>query len=206
MRYAVITVDAMLTVHDRPGDPLRILQGAVGGPVDPIRLGWGVDAWVNDDGLLRCLPANPSGSAVVAMLAGNHPQEIALVGPVAFSGHAGEHTTGLSDAQLARIRAAMAQLHPTISNPNHHLSDNTDGSSREPPSRSDRPGLPDGQLRELVAAHLHAHPDLEFTPAEVANVLGRSRGAVTNALNRLLALGRAERTQLAPVRYRAVRG
>jgi len=52
-------------------------------------------------------------------------------------------------------------------------------------------------------AHLRAHPTLDFSPAEIANALGRpkSRGAVINACQRFLALGLAVRTQQAPQRY-----
>jgi hypothetical protein len=66
-----------------------------------------------------------------------------------------------------------------------------------------RPALPAGQLRALVLAHLQAHPGLDFTPAELANVLGRSRGAVINACQRLVALGLAARTRQQPQRYQA---
>jgi hypothetical protein len=68
-----------------------------------------------------------------------------------------------------------------------------------------RPPLRAGQLRAMVLAHLHAHPRLDFSPAELANVLRRpkSRGAIINACKRLVELGLAERTQLRPQRYRA---
>ena len=57
----------------------------------------------------------------------------------------------------------------------------------------------------MVLAHLHTHPELDFSPAELANVLHRpkSRGAIINACRRLVELGLAERTQLRPQRYRA---
>jgi len=56
-----------------------------------------------------------------------------------------------------------------------------------------------------VLAHLRAHPDLVFSPAEIANALGRpkSRGAVINACKRFVELGLATRTRQAPQRYRA---
>lgn len=69
-----------------------------------------------------------------------------------------------------------------------------------------RPALPPGQLRALVEAHLHAHPDLDFAPAEIAHVLGRSRGAVINACTRLVELGAARRTRQTPQRYQAAAG
>ena len=65
--------------------------------------------------------------------------------------------------------------------------------------------LAPGQLRALVLAHLRAWPDLDFSPTELARVLGRprSRGAVINICRRLVAQGFAVRAQTAPPRYRA---
>ena len=72
--------------------------------------------------------------------------------------------------------------------------------------RPRRPALAAGQLRAMVLAHLRAHPMLDFSPAELANVLGRpkSRGAIANACRRLVEQGLATRTQQEPQRYRAV--
>ena len=58
-----------------------------------------------------------------------------------------------------------------------------------------------GQLRDLVAAHLAASPGAEFTPHAIGRVLGRSSGAVANALDRLTALGQAQLTSDKPRRY-----
>ncbi len=60
-----------------------------------------------------------------------------------------------------------------------------------------------GQLHRLVAAHLVAHPTDDLTVIAVARALGRSSGAVGNALERLAAAGHAERTSAAPRRYRS---
>lgn len=60
---------------------------------------------------------------------------------------------------------------------------------------------PPGQLRAKVAAHLSAHPGKEFTPHEIANVLGHSAGAIANALDRLTALGEAMETCERPRRF-----
>ena len=60
-----------------------------------------------------------------------------------------------------------------------------------------------GQLRDLVQAHLAAHPAIEFTPHAIGRVLGRSSGAVANALDRLTALGQAQLTSERPRRYQA---
>ncbi|RSN61913.1 hypothetical protein [Actinomadura sp. WAC 06369] len=58
-------------------------------------------------------------------------------------------------------------------------------------------------LRPEVAAHLTAHPDSDFTPGEIARVLGRSSGAVANALATMAEKGEAVMTSEKPVRYRA---
>ncbi len=65
--------------------------------------------------------------------------------------------------------------------------------------------LPDGALRELVRAHLDAFPHTDFSPAELANALGRpgSRGAVINACRRLIADGAAVLACARPQRFRA---
>ncbi|GGU89725.1 hypothetical protein GCM10010182_00150 [Actinomadura cremea] len=49
-----------------------------------------------------------------------------------------------------------------------------------------------GEMRAKVAAHLTAHPEKEFTPHEIAKVIGHSAGAVSNALDRLAEAGEAE--------------
>jgi hypothetical protein len=64
------------------------------------------------------------------------------------------------------------------------------------------PAARPGQLRDLVAAHLAANPDAEFTPHAIGRVLARSSGAVANALDRLTALGNAQLTTDKPRRYR----
>jgi plasmid stabilization system protein ParE len=51
-------------------------------------------------------------------------------------------------------------------------------------------GTPPGELRGLVAAHLAAYPAEDFGPHPIGRVLGRSAGAVVNALDRLTASAR----------------
>jgi hypothetical protein len=58
-----------------------------------------------------------------------------------------------------------------------------------------------GQLRDLVAAQLRAHPDQDFTPTALARALKRSAGAVANACERLTGQGTAARTGTGPRRY-----
>ena len=61
-------------------------------------------------------------------------------------------------------------------------------------TRHHRPAARPGQLRDLVAAHLAGYPAAEFSPHPIGRVLGRSSGAVANALDRLTALGQARLT------------
>lgn len=67
-----------------------------------------------------------------------------------------------------------------------------------------RPALPAGALYAMVLAHLHAHPDLDFSPGELARALDRpnSRGAIIKICQRLVEEHLAVRTQRQPQRYR----
>lgn len=60
-----------------------------------------------------------------------------------------------------------------------------------------------GAMRAKVAAHLTAHPGSEFTPHEVAKVIGHSAGAVSNALDCLTEAGEAELVCERPRRFTA---
>lgn len=59
-----------------------------------------------------------------------------------------------------------------------------------------------GALRDLVEAHLRSHPSSAFTPYQIGKALGRSSGAVTNALVTLAGLGVAEHVCDSPRTYR----
>ncbi|MEV4808041.1 hypothetical protein AB0K18_49345 [Nonomuraea sp. NPDC049421] len=60
-------------------------------------------------------------------------------------------------------------------------------------------------LRPDVVAHLTKYPDLTFTANEIAKVLGRSSGAVANALDTLARNGEAELVSEHPNRFRAAK-
>jgi hypothetical protein len=60
-----------------------------------------------------------------------------------------------------------------------------------------------GQLRQMVADHLTAHPGLSFTPAELSNLLRRSSGAISNACVTLCTQGIAVQIQRQPKTYAA---
>jgi hypothetical protein len=60
-----------------------------------------------------------------------------------------------------------------------------------------------GELRGQVEDFLNAHAGGEFGPVPIGRALGRSIGAVANALERLVDDGYAVRTSTSPLRYRA---
>lgn len=67
-----------------------------------------------------------------------------------------------------------------------------------------RPTLPAGALYAMVLAHLGTHPELDFSPGELARALDRpnSRGAIIKICRRLVDEHLAVRTHQQPQRYR----
>lgn len=63
--------------------------------------------------------------------------------------------------------------------------------------------LASGELRRMVAGWLADHPGTDVTAREIAADLGRSSGAVGNALRTLVDQGTAEQAGTAPLRFRA---
>ncbi|WP_219416955.1 MarR family transcriptional regulator [Pseudonocardia nigra] len=61
--------------------------------------------------------------------------------------------------------------------------------------------LAPGALHGMVEDYLRDHPDGEFGPTKIGHDLGRSTGAVGNALERLVTAGYAVRTKDRPKRY-----
>ncbi|MFJ9174922.1 MarR family transcriptional regulator [Streptomyces sp. NPDC102360] len=66
--------------------------------------------------------------------------------------------------------------------------------------------LAPGSLRQLVLAHLTAHPEEAFTATGVSRVLEKSSGAIANCLVKLAGLGIAEQVTERPRTYRIVPG
>ncbi|RMI28968.1 MarR family transcriptional regulator [Nocardia stercoris] len=58
-----------------------------------------------------------------------------------------------------------------------------------------------GALRGQVEDFLRDHPGSEFTPHQIGKTIGRSSGAVHNALEKLTALGTARKTSARPKKY-----
>jgi len=139
-------------------------------------------------------------------------------------GEAEGHAGGMDPAAVAEARGALASLAAAIAEGIRAL-DAGDGAAAltaveaaysgsgwarrsvraavrgRPRTASGRPRSPRGELRSMVEAHLAAHPGAAFTPHEVGRVLGRSAGAVSNALDRLVELGRAELVCERPRRF-----
>ncbi len=65
----------------------------------------------------------------------------------------------------------------------------------------DKDRLPKGGLRALVEEYLTEHPGESFGPAKIGMELGRSGGAVNNALEKLVTDGYAIKTCEAPKRF-----
>ncbi|HVE45124.1 MAG TPA: helix-turn-helix domain-containing protein [Acidimicrobiales bacterium] len=73
-------------------------------------------------------------------------------------------------------------------------------SSAQLPAAAGR--LAKGELRSLVLDHVRSRPDREMTPGAIAKALGRSPGAVANALVRLTTDNEVVEMPGAPRRYR----
>jgi len=74
--------------------------------------------------------------------------------------------------------------------------------STEPGRNSDgQPTLAKGALRGQVKQFLDTHPDHDFTPTTIAKEIGRSSGAIGNALGVLVSLSQATLVKEVPMTY-----
>lgn len=96
--------------------------------------------------------------------------------------------TAAKKASTAKAPAAKKAAAPIVT-----ATTNTDGSKR----------LTSGGLGTLVRKHMEAHRGEDLSPSQVAKSLGRSSGAVANALDRLKVDGIVKRTSDKPRRYAA---
>ncbi|MBT8227590.1 MAG: DUF3846 domain-containing protein [Dactylosporangium sp.] len=109
--YAVVAPDGQLTftrATDPTADSLEILQNAVGGLIDLVRLEHHLDAYVNDEGLLLRLPPNPVGTAMCQLLADGYVQAL-LVGPIVFVGEYDDETVSLTGGQRRLVIDAWSE-------------------------------------------------------------------------------------------------
>jgi len=73
--------------------------------------------------------------------------------------------------------------------------------TREPFDPLPEGRLKSGALRALTEDYLRMHPGEEFGPTHIGKALGRSQGAVNNALEKLTSAGTVVKTQEAPKRF-----
>lgn len=66
--------------------------------------------------------------------------------------------------------------------------------------------LAPGALRQMVIDHLQAHPGEAFTATKISRVIGKSSGAIANALVTLTSQGITEQAGEQPRTYRAAAG
>ncbi|GAB3000815.1 MULTISPECIES: hypothetical protein [Amycolatopsis] len=125
-----------------------------------------------------------------------------------------------SDADDTNVAADTTPAPPTdgdgtIPPPDTAQVDPVDGAAEPEPSSAaapvvsesadtaatDKDRLPKGGLRALVEEYLTEHPGETFGPAKIGKELGRSGGAVNNALEKLVTDGYAIKTCEAPKRF-----
>ena len=82
--------------------------------------------------------------------------------------------------------------------------DRAANTERKPLALADRLGR--GALGVMVRQYLAARPDEDLGPTQVGKGLGRSQGAVSNALSRLEAAGEVRLVSASPRRYRIATG
>ena len=80
----------------------------------------------------------------------------------------------------------------------------TDAAAKPAAPKSGGERLERGALGALVRDYLAARPDEDLGPSQVGKALGRSQGAVSNALARLETAGEARLVSVTPRRYRIV--
>jgi hypothetical protein len=150
-------------------------------------------------------PADSTGAGETAAPApaGGEPQPAAAREAAALLRELASAATGAGDAlDGGNTAAALAAMDAICASAAHSRRLVKAAAAGRKPRGTGTPGRP-GQLRDLVGAHLLAHPGTDFTPHQIGRVLDRSSGAVANALDRLTALGQAQLTSEKPRRYQA---
>ena len=133
--------------------------------------------------------------AAVLAGAGRSAAAVALAGEAAARAVASGDLAG-AVAALEEAREHAAQARRAI------RAASSAAGSRRAGAGAGRPG----ELRDLVDGHLREFPGKDFTPYQVGKVLGRSSGAVANALDKLVGLGVAELAGETPRAYRLAPG
>jgi hypothetical protein len=113
--------------------------------------------------------------------------------------------TDTDDATPAKgdLTTDPAEAEPVVANVTEPADDGaaTDAETA-PDSGGDKARLASGALRGMVEDYLRGHPGEEFGPTAIANALGgKSSGAVSNALDKLVEAKTAVKTQDKPRRF-----
>jgi hypothetical protein len=74
---------------------------------------------------------------------------------------------------------------------------------RPAPVTASGPRLAPGELHRMVRGHLQASLERDWTPTQISRALGRSSGAIANALDTMVSRGEAIMTSAKPRRYQA---
>jgi hypothetical protein len=132
-------------------------------------------------------------------LPGDRDDERPGAGPIEARGKRGDGDgASVTDAPEAAARPETARATTTTAAaPDGGAT--RDGVSTAGSARERR--LPPGGLRGMVEDYLREHPDQAFGPSELGKKLGRSGGAVANALVKLVEAGSAVCAQAKPLRY-----
>ncbi|WP_035851165.1 hypothetical protein [Kitasatospora azatica] len=123
-------------------------------------------------------PADPESGGAGAAAAGEEP-----TGPTA-----GGDAPTVSTAQCCPT--CGTHLRPPA---RKRASTATSGGSRLAP----------GQLHQMILDHLRANPETDWSPTKISQALGRSSGAISNALVTMVSRGEAVMTCAQPRRYQA---
>jgi DNA-binding MarR family transcriptional regulator len=142
------------------------------------------------------MPTNNSTAAVLSAL-GQHPG--ATVAELADAAGLGRSTAG--KALVALERQGKVERRPGGRAGGRNEPDRWALARPGPQRSAERLGR--GQLAGLVAGYLASHPGQDLGPGAIGTALGRSSGAVSNALDRLVASGGAILAGASPRRFRS---
>jgi len=111
LRAVLISDDGKISDRAHPvsnGDTLTILRTQVQGHIDVVRLGHGLDAWLDDEGMFRKMP-NMYGTRVLWELGAARQL---YFGPILLTGADGPDTVSLTELHAARLRNIYDAVRP----------------------------------------------------------------------------------------------
>lgn len=173
-----------------------------GGKVEPYR--WTVASNPEPPMEHADVPASSRPEGIAAHLVLMHGHDPVRVGVatkpadmklVHAKAHADEQHSEVEQEQPADDAAADSEPYPKIEEHKRSIA--------KAPAKEVSARLRKGALGDLVTEHLGARPDEALTPSAIGKALGRSSGAVANALEKMVADGSATRVSDKPKRYAA---